>query len=64
MHIWCMLFDRVMGRRTAREKDFERELHPDLELEAEEQQVKGVSAIPCAPCVMSDTAPLTLGDKR
>ena len=44
MHIWRMLFDRMIGRRATREKDLERELRADLELEAEEQQKKGVSA--------------------
>src|ERR1700736_2006122 len=44
MRIWRTMFDRMMGRRSAREKDFERELRADLELEAEEQQDKGVSA--------------------
>src|ERR1700737_4504615 len=44
MRIWRTMFDRMMGRRSAREKDFERELRTDLELEAEEQQDTGVSA--------------------
>src|ERR1700681_3714835 len=44
MHIWRTLFDRLMGRSAAQERDLERELRADLELEAEEQQNTGVSA--------------------
>src|SRR6202171_570216 len=44
MHIWRNLFDRLMGRSAAQERDLERELRADLELEAEEQQNTGVSA--------------------
>src|SRR6202795_1045664 len=44
MHIWRVLLDRMVGQRDTQEKDLERELRTDLEIEAEEQQEKGVSA--------------------
>jgi macrolide transport system ATP-binding/permease protein len=44
MPIWRVMFDRMMCRRAGQEKDFERELRTDLDLEVEEQQNRGMSA--------------------